>query len=118
MIDWMKIYKKNILRLFLQLKMPEYLINAPFESIYHTVHYILQYYTYRSLEIGGLCLMKCPSEILQNLPYFYHMKTHIVFFCFSFRATLFFPLMNALVYVDIDLHEMKNGKSNFGFSYV
>ena len=38
MIDWMKIYKKNILRLFLQLKMPEYLINAPFESIYHTVH--------------------------------------------------------------------------------
>ena len=37
MIDWMKIYKKTILRLFLQLKMPEYLINAPFESIYHTV---------------------------------------------------------------------------------
>ena len=30
MIDWMKIYKKTILRLFLQLKMPEYLINAPF----------------------------------------------------------------------------------------
>ena len=25
----------------------------------------------------GVCLMKWPSEILQNLPYFYHKKTHI-----------------------------------------
>ena len=42
--------------------------------------------------------------MLQNLPYFWNMKienTHS-FFRFSFRATLFFPLMNALVYVNID----------------
>ena len=41
--------------------------------------------------------------MLQNLPYIYHKKTHVLF-CFSFRATLFFPLMNApaAVYVDID----------------
>ena len=53
-------------------------------------------------QFEGLCSMKSSSETLQNLPYFYHMKTHVVFFPFSFRATLFFPLMNALVYVDID----------------
>ena len=33
-----KIYKKTTLKLFLKLKMPEYLIYAPFEAIYHTVH--------------------------------------------------------------------------------
>ena len=32
-----------------------------------------------------------------------YTKTQSCFFHFSFRATLFFPLMNALVYVDIDL---------------
>ena len=50
-------------------------------------------------------------------------------FHFSFHVILFLPLMNALVYVNklnIDqgireknkVHEMKNGKSNFGFSYI
>ena len=43
--------------------------------------------------------MKCYSETLQNVPYFWNMKT---FVDFSFRANLYFPLMNALVYVDID----------------
>ena len=38
MKDCIKIYKKTTLKLFLKLKMPEYLIYAPFESIYHTVH--------------------------------------------------------------------------------
>ena len=46
-----------------------------------------------SSEIRGLCLMKCFSETLQNLPYFWR---------FSFRVALFFSLMNALAYVDID----------------
>ena len=46
--------------------------------------------------------MKRSGEKLQNLPYFWNMKTHVFFF--SFSATLFFPndLMNALAYVDID----------------
>ena len=39
MLDDIKMYKKTILRGFLQLKRPEYLIYAPFETIYHTVHY-------------------------------------------------------------------------------
>ena len=43
--------------------------------------------------------MKCSSEMLQNFPYFWNTKTHVDFFHFPFRATLFFPLMNALVYV-------------------
>ena len=46
-------------------------------------------YVYHSSEIGGLCLMKRPSKILQNLPYFYHKKIHVVFFHFSFQATSF-----------------------------
>ena len=49
--------------------------------------------------------MKWPGETLQNLPYFIYTKTQSCFFHFSFRATLFFPLMNALVYVDIDIRE-------------
>ena len=50
----------------------------------------------------GLFLKKCLSKMLQNLPYFLYMKTQSCFFCFSFLATLFFPQMNALVYVDTD----------------
>ena len=40
-------------------------------------------------------------EMLQNLLYFMYKKTHEVFFHFSFCATLYFSLMNALVYVDL-----------------
>ena len=29
-----------------------------------------------SLEIRGLCLMKCSSEMLQNLPYFWNTIIH------------------------------------------
>ena len=41
-----------------------------------------------SSEIRGLCLMKCPSETLQNLPYFIYTKTkncifHFVLLYFS-----------------------------------
>ena len=39
MLDGIKMYKKTILRFFLQLKRPEYLIYAPFETIYHTVYW-------------------------------------------------------------------------------
>ena len=54
--------------------------------------------------------MKCSSETLQNLPYFWNTKTHS-FFRFSFRATLFFPQMNALVNVDRLGHSL-GGKLN------
>ena len=42
-----------------------------------------------SSEIGGLCLMKWPSQTLQSLPYFWNTKSHVDFH-FSFHATLFF----------------------------
>ena len=44
-----------------------------------------------SSEIRGLCLMKWPSETLQNLPYFWNMKTHVVFFIFILCYFIFFP---------------------------
>ena len=43
-----------------------------------------------SSEIRCFCLMKWPSETLQNLPYFIYMKTQSCFFHFSFHVTLFF----------------------------
>ena len=56
---------------------------------------------YHSSEIGGYCLSFWPPKMLQNLLYFYEKKTQSCFFHFSFHATLFFPLMNALIYVNI-----------------
>ena len=47
-----------------------------------------------------MCLTKSSSEMLQNLPYFIYTKTQSCFFSFSFRPTLFFCLIYALVYVD------------------
>ena len=55
-----------------------------------------------SSEVRGLCLTKCPSEMLQNMPYFIYTKTQSCVFHFLFCATLFFPLISAIVYVDID----------------
>ena len=65
--------------------------------------------------------------MLQSLLYFMYQKTCVVFFCFSFRATLYFYLINALVYVDID-QDIHKGKSKVarnkkrkklhGFSYT
>ena len=52
-------------------------------------------------------LMKSSSKMLQNLPYFIYTKTQSCFFHFSFRATLVFLLMNALVYVDIKTSAFK-----------
>ena len=55
--------------------------------------------------------MKCSSEKLQNLQYFMYKKTHVgSFFRFSFRAILYFYLVNALVYVNID-QGIHKGKS-------
>ena len=44
-----------------------------------------------SSEIRGLCSTKCSRETLQNLPYFWNTKTHIVFFVFHFVLFYFFP---------------------------
>ena len=43
---------------------------------------------YSETGTGRLFLMKLSNEALQILPYFWNKKTQIVFFCFSFRATL------------------------------
>ena len=58
---------------------------SPLQTIFH------------SSEVRGLCSTKCSSEMLQNLLYFMYKKTHVFFVCFSFRATLYFYLMNALI---------------------
>ena len=54
-----------------------------------------------SSEIRGLCSTKCSSEMLQNLLYFMYKKLEnpCRFFRFSLRATLYFYLMNALVFL-------------------
>ena len=44
-----------------------------------------------SSEIRGLCLMKCSSEMLQNLPYLWNTKTHVDFFFVFHFVLLFFP---------------------------
>ena len=49
-----------------------------------------------SPEKRGFCKCFCPAKTLQNLLYFYNKETRVVFFHFSFRATLSFLLMNAL----------------------
>ena len=41
--------------------------------------------------------MKMYSEMLQNLPYIWNMKTHIVFFVFHF-VLLNFPLINDVIF--------------------
>ena len=83
---------------------------------------------YHSSEIRGLSTRKCSSETLQKLLYFMYKKSRIVFVCFSFCATLLFPLMNVLVYVDIILWGIPKGKNKVvqndkqkkthGFSYT
>ena len=61
-------------------------------------------YLHHSSEIRDLCLMKCPSEMFQNLQFFiYTKKNRVASSVFHFELLYFFPLMNALVYVDIDL---------------
>ena len=53
-----------------------------------------------SSKIRGLCSMKWPSELLQNLPYFIYTKTQSVPFFIS--CNFVFSLMNAMVYVNVD----------------
>ena len=52
-------------------------------------------------EKRGLHSTFCSGETLQNLPYLWKKKTHIVFFSFFISSNLEFYLMNAQVYVGI-----------------
>ena len=45
---------------------------------------------------------KVPSKCLKVYHFFIYSKTQSCFFRFSFHATLFYSLMNVLVYVDIE----------------
>ena len=58
------------------------------EAYHHNKNYIVLlllnlYLVPHSSEIRALRLMICPSETIQNLPYFWNMKTHVVFFVFQ-----------------------------------
>ena len=54
--------------------------------------------------------MECSGEKDSKFVILLEYENPCRFFRFSFHATLFFPLMNALVYV-----EMKNEKNYMGF---
>ena len=62
-----------------------------FNVVVKWMHFKVFFTTNHSSEIRGLCLMKWPIKILQNLPYFIYTKTQSCFFHFSFYTTLFFP---------------------------
>ena len=55
---------------------------------------------YHSSEIRGLCLMKWPGEMLQHLPESIHLGGRDIILSTFYK------------------HEMENGKSNFGFSFI
>ena len=48
-----------------------------------------------SSEIRGLCLMKWPREMLQNLSYFWNTKTHVVFFVTNFAMCRWWNFISA-----------------------
>ena len=76
------LHQKTLLQL--QSPMQYHIILCFFVKMYS--YYLLTH----SSEIRGLCLMKCPSEILENLPYIYHNKSHVVFFVFHFMQLYLF----------------------------
>ena len=50
-----------------------------------TIHTVIH-----SSEIRVFCLMKCSSKMLQNLPYFWNTKTHMVFYFIFFFILCYF----------------------------
>ena len=101
------------------------------ESCYSSIHNPLRnffktrkYVHIHSSQFQGLCSMKSSSEMLQNLPYFWNMKTHIVIF--HFMLLYFFPnecpdlcrhRTGHSLGEKIKQHKMKNKKKLRGFSY-
>ena len=68
--------------------------------------------------------MKSSRKMLQNLPYFWNMKIHVVFFVFHFMLLYFFPnecpglcrhRPGHSLGEKIKLHKMKIGKTTLGF---
>ena len=76
LIDF-NLYNCNILIYFVRIEIRKYFVG--FTQITH------------SSEIGGLCLMKWPSETPQNLPYIWNTKSNVFFFIFHFVLLYFFP---------------------------
>ena len=79
----------------------------------------------KSLKIGQKSLNFGHSALLPNSGFVLHenfqrYENPKLLFPFFISCYFIFPLINALVYVEenIKQHEMKNGKSNFGFSYI
>ena len=66
-----------------------------------------------SSQFQSLCLMKSSSETLQNLPCFIYRNI-----LFSIESHYIKILFMEFIREKIKKHEMKNGKSNFGFSYT
>ena len=50
----------------------------------HSYQYCRSIIRCHSSEIRGLCMMKWPCDMLQNLPYFGKMKTHVLVFFILF----------------------------------
>ena len=63
----------------------------------HSYQYCRSIIRCHSSEIRGLCMMKWPCEMLQNLPYFWKMKTQIFFHLKQFWIC---NIMDALIYVN------------------
>ena len=55
------------------------------------ITYLGPYHLLHSSEIRGLCSTKSSRKMLQNLPYFWNTKIHVVFFVFHFVLLYFFP---------------------------
>ena len=80
-----------------------------------------------SSEIRILCSMKCSRKTLQNLLYFMHKKTLVVFFSFFISCNFIFLPYECpglcwhrpehSLGKNMKLHEMKNEKKLRGFSY-
>ena len=101
-------------------KLWEYYTNSQFtQGIYLPIH---------SSQFQSLCWMKTSSKTLQNLSYFMYTKNQSCFFPFFISYYFIFSLMKCPCLCrhrsghslgkNIKFHEMKNGKSNFGFSYI
>ena len=63
--------------------------------------------------IRGLCFMKLLSETLQNLPYFWNMKTQIDFFISHFEQL--WIIVDIFLFTNPQMLEMKNNKNSLGF---
>ena len=88
--------------------------------------------TYHSSQFQSLCSTKCSTEMFQwnasKFAIFYIYENPKLFFTFFISCNFMFlpnecpgvcrQLQGHSLGKNIKLHEMKNGKCNFGFSYI